>query len=240
VGGPHGPYCQSERVNSPEGNLYKRYADELVDAGNAYRCFCSPELLLEKATQRAKLGSATEYDGTCSHISHEESQERAHNGELYVIRLVDSDAELGGKWQDLVFGTMDGGKERKIMTRDDIVLLKSDGWPTYHLANVVDDHFMEVSHVIRGAEWLKSTSKHQKLYRALGWTPPKFAHVGLLFDSAQKKLSKRDSVFDLDELKSKVLPEALMNFLVLLGWQHKGTDDVLAMNDMMNLVRRLY
>jgi len=116
--------------------------------------------------------------------------------------------------------SMPARKWHKIEQMDDVVLLKSDGLPTYHLANVVDDHLMKITHVIRGNEWFISTWKHISLYEAFGWTPPKFAHIGLLLDAQGKKLSKRDKAFGLGELRDTILPETMVNFLALLGWQH--------------------
>jgi glutamyl-tRNA synthetase len=147
-----------------------------------------------------------------------------------------------GEWTDLVHGRMrprtSGAKRRAGRDAwDDAVLLKSDGRPTYHLANVVDDHYMRVTHVVRGVEWLESTWKHLALYDAFGWSPPAFAHVGLLMDAQRRKLSKREKEFDLEELKQTVLPETLINFLALLGWKHGSKSEVFSMKDLIENVR---
>jgi glutamyl-tRNA synthetase len=239
VGGPYGPYRQSERTNLPlVGNIYKNHAEKLLDSGHAYRCFCSAALLHQKATARASLREPTDYDGTCSHIPKETSDARAQTGESFVIRLNDKKSGELPSWKDLVFGQVHRKTARgRQSLRGDIILLKADGWPTYHLASVVDDHDMKITHVIRGAEWLDSTWKHLALYRAFGWTAPEYAHVGLLLDNDRSKLSKRDTAFDLDELKKEFLPETLMNFLVLLGWSHKQQSEFFTMGLMEEQVR---
>jgi glutamyl-tRNA synthetase len=180
--------------------------------------------LKAKATETISRGIHTEYDRTCYHIPTEESEQRASDGEQFVVRL--KDPAIQPRYKDLIFGSVRDGKskfKRAVDSFDDPVLLKSDGLPTYHLANVVDDHLMEITHVIRGAEWIISTRKHLILYNALGWKPPVFAHVGLLMDQDGNKLSKRDKAFDLSAMQEDgVLPEALNNFLVLLGWTNRS------------------
>lgn len=236
VGGPYGPYRQSER-----SHLYKTHAHELVSRGHAYRCFCSAEDLHAKAKERAALGLSSEYDRTCFHISPSESDSRAAAGESYIVRLKDPDLKDQPTWHDVVHGKM--GTNRAAVRRsgndtfDDAVLLKSDGLPTYHLANVVDDHYMKITHVIRGVEWLISTRKHVTLYKAFGWEMPAFVHVGLLLDEEGGKLSKRDHKYDMQALKDTVLPEALMNFLALLGWSHKEKRDYFSMEMLKEKVR---
>lgn len=233
-GGPYGPYRQSERTE-----LYKKHAESLVENGYAYRCFCTPNQLLSRAEVRNYLGEATEYDGTCLHVSQQESEKRASRGETHIIRLKDPlrDLETVDSWEleDLVHGVLKLPKRKAMQKKaqqnawDDTVLLKSDGTPTYHLANVVDDHYMKITHVIRGVEWLISTWKHIALYKAFGWQPPAFAHVGLLMDTQGRKLSKREKAFDLDEMKKTLLPETLINFLALLGWKHNQPSDIFTM-----------
>ncbi|KAJ4351190.1 Glutamate--tRNA ligase mitochondrial [Didymosphaeria variabile] len=178
VGGPYGPYRQSER-----SKLYQKHAHELLESGHAYRCFCSAERLNALAEQRHKMGMATDYDRTCADIPKEESEDRAAKGESHVIRLRIPDQYP--TYNDLVYGKFKPLKRRGHVVEaayEDPILLKSDGLPTYHLANVVDDHHMKITHVIRGAEWMPSTPKHVAMYNAFGWTPPEFAHVGLLAD----------------------------------------------------------
>jgi len=174
---------------------------------------------------RVKRGLSSDYDRACYHIPKEQSDERASQGHNFVVRL--KDPELQPVFHDLVYGHIKDGKaglRRKDDSFDDPIILKSDGLPTYHLANVVDDHHMEITHVIRGAEWLISTRKHLILYDAFGWKPPSFAHVGLLLDEAGNKLSKRDKAYDLSAIQDNgVLPEALNNFLALLGWTNRAS-----------------
>jgi glutamyl-tRNA synthetase len=184
-----------------------------------------------------------EYDGTCLHVPMKESDARASGGESFIVRMKDPhrNIEQMKPWTDLVYGSM---KPRALAAKkragrdafNDAVLLKGDGRPTYHLANVVDDYYMKITHVVRGVEWLESTWQHVALYDALGWKPPAFAHVGLLMDEQKRKLSKRLREFDLEELKSSVLPETLMNFLALLGWKHKRDKEVFTMQMLMDSV----
>jgi glutamyl-tRNA synthetase len=224
VGGPYGPYKQSER--SP---IYKKHAQQLLDSGHAYRCFCSSERLNALAEHKHKLGLATDYDRTCEGIPKEESDDRAHKGESHTIRLKVPDQYPA--YKDLIYGTFKPLKKRGHVTEssyEDPILLKSDGLPTYHLANVVDDHLMKITHVIRGLEWMPSTPKHIAMYSAFGWEPPEFAHVGLLVDENGNKLSKRNFDTDITAFKEmEIFPETLANFAALLGWSHKEKTDVM-------------
>ncbi|XP_065175366.1 glutamate--tRNA ligase-like [Sycon ciliatum] len=183
VGGDYGPYIQSERTK-----LYRQFADKLLQAGSAYPCFCSAELLAEKRQQALANRSEVQYDGTCRHHTDAERAERIAHGEPHTIRMKvpeDFSVEL----DDLVVGKHTFTSQ--IM--GDQVLLKADGFPTYHLANVVDDHLMQISHVIRGKEWVSSTGLHLLLYSVLGWTPPRFLHLPLIVKEDGRKLSKRDA-----------------------------------------------
>jgi glutamyl-tRNA synthetase len=224
VGGPYGPYKQSER-----SVIYQEHAQKLLDSGNAYRCFCSTERLNALAEHRHKLGIATDYDRTCASISQEESDDRASKGEKHTIRLKVPDQYP--TYKDLIYGTFRPLKKRGHVTEDayeDPILLKSDGLPTYHLANVVDDHLMQITHVIRGSEWMPSTPKHIAMYNAFGWEPPEFAHVGLLVDEQGNKLSKRNFDTDIKAFKEmEIFPETLSNFAALLGWSHREKSDVM-------------
>ncbi|ROW12502.1 hypothetical protein VMCG_00033 [Cytospora schulzeri] len=208
MGGPFGPYKQSDRLD-----LYRQHANMLLDRDHAFRCFCSKEDLEFNLQQATSSGATAHYPGTCTAIPRGESDRRAANGEPHIIRFKTSETPVTAP--DLVYGAY-----KKAEREDNFIIMKSDGFPTYHFANVVDDHFMKITHVIRGAEWLISTPKHVELYNAFGWQPPNFAHVGLLVDHQRQKLSKRDidnigiSVFR----DTKILPEALLNFSVLLGW----------------------
>lgn len=208
-------------TKSERTSLYQTHADTLIRKDHAYRCFCPAHRLKAIGT------SYIQYDRKCYHIPKEESDDRASQGEPFVVRLRDPAQQPFFK--DIIQGRIRDGKSVRRATDsfDDSILLKADGLPTYHLANVVDDHLMNITHVIRGAEWIISTRKHLTLYKAFGWTPPVFGHVGLLLDKNGSKLSKREKSFDLSEMqRDGVLPEALTNFLVLLGWdnRHKKGD----------------
>ncbi|KAL8881488.1 MAG: hypothetical protein Q9198_001323 [Flavoplaca austrocitrina] len=233
VGGPLGPYKQSERTE-----LYQEHAKKLLKSGHAYRCFCSPEKLKELARRRASLGLPSDYDRTCDGIPRDQSEERASAGDPFVIRLrVPSEPP---EYIDLVYGLV--GKPNQNMKAqnmgetlyEDPVLLKTDGLPTYHLANVVDDRHMDITHVIRAAEWMSSTPKHLTLYNAFGWTAPQFAHVGLLQDSGRQKFSKRKGDLDIRRLDEQgIFPEALLNYVALYGWSHSHKSDVLSLSDLI-------
>lgn len=231
VGGPYGPYKQSERTAT-----YKHHAHTLLESGNAYRCFCSTERLNALAEHRHKLGIATDYDRTCATIPKEESDDRASKGESHTIRLKVPDQYP--TYKDLIYGTFRPLKRRGHVTEsayEDPILLKSDGLPTYHLANVVDDHLMKITHVIRGSEWMPSTPKHIAMYQAFGWTPPEFAHVGLLVDESGNKLSKRNFDTDIAAFKDmEIFPETLTNFAALLGWSHPGKSDVMGLQSLIH------
>ncbi len=217
IGGPYGPYRQSERFS-----IYQEYAQMLLDKGYAYKCFATAEELLEMRELAKKMGHRIGYDRRYRSLSKEEVAEKEAKGEPYVIRLkiplqgecVFEDAIKGRittPWQDI----------------DDQILIKSDGFPTYHLANVVDDHLMKITHVIRGDEWISSTAKHIFLYEAFGFSKPTFMHMPLLLGDDGKKLSKRKnptSVFYFQ--KSGYLPEALVNFLTLMGYSMEDAEEI--------------
>ncbi|KAL8656751.1 MAG: hypothetical protein Q9226_002565 [Calogaya cf. arnoldii] len=233
VGGPHGPYKQSERTA-----LYQQHAEKLLQSGHAYRCFCPSEKLNELARRRASLGLPSDYDRTCDGIPRELSDERASVGDPFVIRLrVPSEPP---EYVDIVYGVVGKPKHNKKAQNlgealyEDPVLLKSDGVPTYHLANVVDDHHMDITHVVRAAEWMSSTPKHLTLYNAFGWKPPQFAHVGLLQDSGRQKFSKRKGDLDIRRFGEQgIFPEALLNYVALYGWSHNHKSDVLSLSDLI-------
>lgn len=210
--GDKGPYTQSLRTE-----LYRKHAAELIEKGHAYRCFCTRERLEEMRENQMKNKQAPMYDRCCLKLSPEEIQAKLSNGESFVIRQKIPHTSI--KFKDLVRGQM----EFNGSTVDDQVLIKSDNFPTYHLANVVDDHFMEITHVIRGEEWLPSTPKHIALYEAFGWQPPQFAHLPLLLNADKSKLSKRQGdVAVEDYLKKGYLKEAIINFVAFLGWNPGG------------------
>ena len=207
IGGPHAPYRQSER-----SAIYRRYADELLAAGHAFRCFCTPERLEEMRVAQRAAGMQQKYDGHCLTVSPEESGARAQAGEPFVVRMVVPDSGVC-----IVHDLARGDVPFDYSTVDMQVLLKSDGLPTYHLANVVDDHLMEISHVIRGEEWMSSAPKHLLLYGYFGWEPPAFMHLPLLRNPDRSKLSKRKNPTGiLFYERMGYLPDALLNFLGLL------------------------
>ncbi|MBI2453668.1 glutamate--tRNA ligase [Candidatus Peregrinibacteria bacterium] len=232
IGGPHGPYVQSERTA-----LYRQYAAELMEKGFAYRCFCTPERLEEMRREQEAHKLAPKYDRRCLALSQAEAEKKIAAREAFVIRQKIPTARLGEEsvgWADHVRGEVSFSYE----TIDDQVLLKSDGFPTYHLANVVDDHLMEVTHVIRGEEWLSSTPKHILLYRAFGWGIPEFAHLPLLLNKDRSKLSKRQGDVAVEDYRKKgYLPEALINFVALLGW-HPGGDETREIFSLDELVEK--
>ncbi|OJJ51213.1 hypothetical protein ASPZODRAFT_148537 [Penicilliopsis zonata CBS 506.65] len=231
VGGPYGPYRQSERTS-----IYRKHAHELISNDHAYRCFCTPERLDTFARHRSSAGLPPGYDRKCADLSHAESEERAEKGEAYVIRLKVDDYPM---FNDLVYGKTGQKRSNSKLdfidrVYDDPILIKSDGHPTYHLANVVDDHLMKITHVIRGTEWMPSTPMHMALYNAFNWTPPSFGHVPLLVDKNGQKLSKRNADIDLSFFKDKqgVFAASLINFSALLGWSHSQKSDVFSLEEL--------
>lgn len=225
-GGKYGPYIQSERLA-----LYTKFVQQLLDSGSAYYCFCSPEELAVEKEEQKKKGLPTKYSGRCLKLTAKEVREKLKSGANYVVRLKVPE-EGSTAFDDLVYGKIK--VENKNI--DHQVLLKSDGYPTYHLANVVDDHLMKISHVIRGEEWLPSTPKHILLYKAFGWEPPKFAHLPLILNPDKSKLSKRQGdVAVEDYLKKGYLPEALLNFIALLGWNPKGDQEIYSLGELIKL-----
>lgn len=226
--GPFGPYIQSKRLA-----LYTKYAELLLAAHHAYHCFCTPERLeaMRKEQEMHKL--APKYDRHCLKLSESEIEKLLTQKTPFVIRQ--KIPETGAvAWNDLVRGEV----SFKADTIDDQVLLKSDGYPTYHLANVIDDHLMEITHVIRGEEWLSSTPKHILLYQSLGWKAPEFAHLPLLLNKDRSKLSKRQGDVAVENYRKKgYLPEAVINFIALLGW-HPGGEEKEEIFTLLELVEK--
>ncbi len=211
VGGSFGPYRQSERFE-----VYREHAERLVVTGSAYPCFCTKERLegLREAQRKAKVAHALGYDGHCRTVPPAEGQRRRAAGEPHVIRLA-----MPREGQTVVADLLRGELSFDNTLVDDQVLIKSDGFPTYHLANVVDDHLMGITHVIRAEEWISSLPKHAQLYRAFGWEPPVFCHLPLLRNTDKSKISKRKNPVSLNYYRrAGYLPEALLNFLALQGW----------------------
>ncbi|MFC1616069.1 glutamate--tRNA ligase [Patescibacteria group bacterium] len=213
--GIFGPYTQSKR-----SEIYQKYAQELIDNGHAYRCFCTKERLDEMRERQKANNQPTMYDRKCCDLPDSEIKANIDEGKKFVIRQKIPFELI--KFKDLVRGNVQF--HGKII--DDQVLMKSDGLPTYHLANVVDDHLMEITHVIRGEEWLPSTPKHIALYNAFGWDIPEFAHLPLLLNPDGTKLSKRQGdVAVEDYVKKGYLKEAILNFIAFLGWHPGGGEE---------------
>ncbi|MDO8616088.1 MAG: glutamate--tRNA ligase [Dehalococcoidia bacterium] len=208
-GGPHAPYVQSERLP-----LYKEHADRLLAEGKAYLCYCSPERLDEVRKRQQAQKLPPKYDRLCRELTAEQRRAAQAQGTAPVVRF---QTPLLGETvaQDALRGAVTFQNE----TLDDFVLLKSDGFPTYHLASIVDDHLMEITHVLRGEEWLSSLPRHVLLYRAFGWKPPVFAHLSTILGPDRAKLSKRHGAHAaLEYRRQGYLPDAVVNFLGLLGW----------------------
>ncbi|KAI8608617.1 hypothetical protein BC830DRAFT_1071855 [Chytriomyces sp. MP71] len=207
-----GPFVQSQR-----SNLYSKHAHKLLETGSAYRCFCTPSQLAVSRTTSKHAG----YDRRCRHLSPNAVQSHLERATPFSVRLKVPDGKTG--FEDLLHGSVEFNNR----TLDDAVLLKSDGLPTYHLANVVDDKLMGVTHVIRGEEWIPSTPKHVLIYRAFGWSIPIFMHVPLLIRPDGRKLSKRDGDVNVDSLREKgYLPEAILNFVGMLGFTPSKARDI--------------
>ncbi len=217
--GGHGPYIQSERLK-----IYHEYAERLLNEGKAYHCFCTAERL-----EQLRTSGGTMYDRHCRNIPFDDAKRRAQAGEPNVIRMkIPDDGEL--KFHDEVRGDVTFAYN----TIDDQVLVKTDGFPTYHLAVVVDDHTMEITHVIRGEEWLPSSPKHILLYQYFGWTIPKFAHLPLLLNADKSKLSKRQGDVAVEDYRAKgYLKEALVNFVAFLGWNPGDEREIFSLNELV-------
>lgn len=224
VGGPYGPYFQGQRLH-----LYREFADRLVKAGRAYPCFCTPEELQAKREARLKEGLAPRYDRTCLSLPKEEVQARIDAGEPYVLRfLADQEGEM--VVDDLIRGQV--RFERQVV--DDYVIMKSDGYPTYNFACVVDDHLMAITHVIRGEEHLPNTPRQIQVYEALGVTPPRFAHLPIILGTDRSKLSKRHGATWVGEFRAEgYLPEALVNYMALLGWAYDDRQELFTIDELI-------
>lgn len=225
IGGPHAPYRQSERKD-----LYKKYAEELIEKGNAYRCFCTQERLeeLRKIKQAQKI--PTGYDRFCRDLPKADVEKKLGADLPYTIRMK---MPVTGKtvFRDLLRGNIEFENDGI----DDQVILKSDGFPTYHLAVVVDDHLMKISHIIRGEEWISSTPKHVLLYEMFGWDMPEFCHLPLLRNSDKSKISKRKNPTSINYYRRKgILPEALRNFLALMGWNMGDNREIFSTEEMIS------
>lgn len=223
-GGPYEPYFQSQRLE-----LYKKYTEELVEKDWAYYCYCDSERLERvKKEQTEKKETNIGYDRHCRNLSQKEQEELRKKNPNPVIRLK---APLEGKtsFEDRLSGKI----EVDNTTLQDFILLKSDGFPTYHLANIVDDHLMQITHVLRAQEWIPSTPNHVLLYKAFGWNPPQFCHLPMVLGEDGQKLSKRHGATQVKEFKDKgYLPEAIINFVVLLGWALDDKQEIFSIDEL--------
>lgn len=224
VGGPYGPYIQSERIA-----LYRQAAEDLISGQFAYKCYCTTQELNEMRERRRRNGESPGYDRRCRELDDLKRAAMENDGKPFVVRFK---MPLGGETvsHDLIRGEVAFANE----TIDDFVILKSDGYPTYHLASVVDDHNMEISHVLRADEWLSSTPRHIRLYHALGYQEPIFAHLPIILGPDRSKLSKRHgAVSVLHYRDSGYLPEAMCNFLALLGWSLDDHTEFLELDELV-------
>ncbi len=219
-----GPYFQSQRLD-----IYRGVADQLVNEKQAYLCYCSPQRLETMRQEQAKRKQPPGYDRTCRQLTQKQRAEMMASGATPVVRFK-SPLEGQTSFHDLLRGEIIFENS----TLDDFVLLKSDGYPTYHLANIADDHFMEITHVLRADEWLSSTPRHMLLYQALGWQPPQLAHLPMILGPDKAKLSKRHGAAAVTEYRDQgYVPEALLNFLALLGWSLDDKTELLSRDEIM-------
>jgi glutamyl-tRNA synthetase len=229
VGGAHGPYLQSERRD-----FYRRGAEQLIAAGRAYPCTCTAEELEARRAAQLERGEAPRYDGFCRRLSPEERARRKAEGRPEALRFALPEAGEEVAWDDVV-------RERvafRSEVLDDFVLLRSDGLPTYNFACVVDDHAMEITHVIRGDDHISNTPRQILIYQALGWTPPVFAHVPMILGSDGTRLSKRHGATSVSAYRELgFIPEALDNFLALLGWSYDGQRELFTLKELEQLFR---
>jgi glutamyl-tRNA synthetase len=224
IGGPYGPYKQSERKD-----IYRNYVDELVAKGKAYPCFCSAERLEKVRQEQRAKGLTTGYDRHCRNLDKASQELMLCQGLPHTVRLK---VPLSGitTIKDELRGQIEFANEMI----DDQVLCKSDGMPTYHLANVVDDHLMAITHVVRAEEWISSTPKHQLLYEAFGWQQPQFVHMPILRNEDKSKISKRKNPVSLNYYRRKgILPRAMLNFLALMGWAYSAEEELFTVDQMI-------
>ncbi len=223
--GGFGPYQQSLRLN-----IYQKYVQQLIDEDKAYPCFATSEELEKMREEQISKGQDPKYDGRYRNLPKDKAKERM-TSESYVIRM-----KVPQKGETIINDIVRGEVRFQNEVLDDQVILKSDGFPTYHLANVVDDYLMRISHVIRGEEWLPSTPKHVLLYQAFGWELPQFAHLPLLLNPDRSKLSKRQGDVAVEDYRTKgYLPESLINFVALLGWNAgEGDEEIFSMENLID------
>ncbi len=222
--GENGPYIQSERLE-----IYKKYVDELIEKDHAYYCFCTKERLDALREEQKIKGKVPKYDGLCRGISIEEAKKRIEAGEEYVVRLK-LPPNKNITFHDAVRGDVTINTDEI----DDQVLMKSDGFPTYHMAVIVDDHLMGVTHIVRGEEWLPSTPKHVYTYEAFGWDQPEYVHLPTVLNQSGRKLSKREGDVAVEDFRAKgYLPEGLINYLALVGWTPEDNREILSMDELI-------
>lgn len=223
IGGDYGPYVQSERMG-----MYMDYAKELVEKGEAYYCFCTKERLESLKESNAEGAAFAKYDRHCLCLSKEEVQAKLDAGEPFVIRQKMPDSGTT-TFSDVVYGDITVENTEL----DDQILMKADGFPTYNFANVVDDHLMHITHVVRGSEYLSSTPKYNLLYKAFGWEPPVYVHLPAVMRDAHHKLSKRhgDKSFE-DLVREGYVVEAIVNYIALLGWSPSGTQEIFSLKEL--------
>lgn len=224
IGGDFGPYVQSERLG-----MYKAYADQLVDLGGAHYCFCGEEEVERQRKEAESMGISFKYDDPCKHISTEEALARIAAGESYVVRqTIKQTGET--YFDDEVYGRIEVDNK----TLDESVLLKSDGFPTYNFANIVDDHQMGITHVVRGNEYLSSTPKYNLVYQSFGWDIPTYVHCPPVMKDEHHKLSKRngDASFQ-DLVKKGYLPQAILNYIALLGWSPETEQEIYTLEELI-------
>ncbi len=222
--GDFGPYIQSNRLD-----IYKKHALELIESDHAYYCFCTRERLEDIREKQKEEGATPKYDGHCRSLSKETIDQNLKAGMDHVVRLkLPSNRVI--EFDDAIKGMVSVNTN----DMDDQVLMKTDGFPTYHMAVVVDDHYMGITHVVRGDEWLISTPKHIYTYEAFGWTPPLFVHLPVILGQSKKKLSKREGDVAVEDFRRRgYLPEALINFIALVGWSPEDGQEIMSMDEMI-------
>ena len=224
--GGYGPYVQSERVKT---GIYMKYAKELIDKGEAYYCFCDRERLATLKTEVVEGKEISVYDKHCLHLSKEEIEANLASGKPFVIRQ-NNPTEGETTFHDALYGDITVNNAEL----DDMILIKSDGYPTYNFANVVDDHTMNITHVVRGNEYISSSPKYTRLYEAFDWEVPVYVHLPLITGESHKKLSKRDGDFSFEDLLEQgFTAEAIVNFIALLGWSPADNREIFTLDDLI-------
>ncbi len=226
IGGDYGPYIQTERLK-----IYQKYIQKLLDKDKAYYCFCSEERLKKLREEQIKKKQAPKYDNHCRNLSKKEIEENIKAGKKYVIRQ-----KMPQSGETVCYDELRGKIIFQNKDLDDQVLIKSNGIPTYQFANVIDDHLMKISHIIRGEEWISSLPKNILLYQSFNWKIPKFIHIPLTLNKEGGKLSKRQGDVAVEDYKKKgYIPEAILNFSALLGWHPKGNQEIFTLEEMIKL-----